>query len=620
VATLAEAVDRVRYELYKAEYFSDEDFDFPIPQPGTREHAQFLDWYAELQEKRTPDVTREFRSALNRALEVFGRAVPKHQPSLFTAPLVDYIPNIGGVLEGMIEAFYRADGRLFQKLKKRINHNAERLANASPRKLAREMEPGDLVHAYLGGTVLEQLLRVHIPLPFEQQTRYEGQWILARPGAGKTQAMACLINADLKQVIDGKASIIVLDSQGNTPGKDGKPPTLLWNLSHLKLFAPGQPLHGKLTYIKLDDIRPPRFNIFDLGLPGSPEQRFSSTRRLMQFVFSSEVGAEFTGGIDRLFSACLRVMLTIPGATLADMRRLLHADGAKHFAEEIAALTDPDDRNLFASELKRSSMGPTHTALLSRLEGIKSYPLFERLVSHPQSEFNLFDEIEQGRVIIIDTDAGLLEDGTAVVGRFFIALLGAVSRRRTRVDESRKTPCFVYIDELADYCKKGTSTNHLDEILATCRKQNIAVCMANQRMSQLSGDPGLLDGLRQCAIKFANPLGEDAYKIATRDMGETPAKSLTNKPAGSFGVHVSGMPRAVSVKIPFPTLSAQPYMSRDEYKEMWDGMRDRYEPAPPGDDDAPPSVAAPDPDPPPDPPDDPDPPPYRENKPEGWGG
>lgn len=199
-------------------------------------------------------------------------------------------------------------------------------------------------------------------------------------------------------------------------------------------------------------------------------------------------------------------------------------------------------------------------------------PAFKRLVSHPSTELNLFDEIERGRVIIVDTNAGELEDGTSVIGRFFLAMLGAVSRRRIKVDERRKTPCFVYIDELADYC--NGSANQLGEILATCRKQNIAICAANQRLSQIP-DPAVRDALKATDIKFANPLREDANTIAV-NMGETPASALTNRPSGSFAAHIRGMRRAVSIRIPYPNLSALETMTEGEYGQVRQDIRARY--------------------------------------------
>jgi hypothetical protein len=580
MGSLAEALYRVRLNLYKSEHFANEDIDYPIPPPGTREHAKFQDWYAELSEKRQPEILREFHGALSQALDIFHRAMPKHDPGpfRFTAPLADFIPDIGRVIEDMINALCRTDTRLFRELKRRIKGNVAAVGNDKPRALAERMQPSELVETYLRGTVLAQLFRVPVPLPLTQKERYEGMWTLARPGAGKTHhVFSTFIHEDLKLVADGKASVVVLDSQGDQRGEGGKPPPLLYLLPRLKLFAPGEPLHGKLIYIDPDTERPPAFNLFDLGLPGNAEQKFDVNSELMEFVFASEVGDPFTGNMQRLFFACLRLMLTIPGATLADMRRLLHADGPDIYASAIAALTDPDDRNLFTVELGRGNIGQTHSALLSRLEGIKNIRVFERLVSHPKTTLNLFDEIECGRVIIIDTSG--LGKGIAVIGRFFIALLGAVSERRVTVPENRKTPCFVFIDELSDYCQSDTNTNHLDKILARCRKQNISINMANQNMSQISSDRRLLNGLKQCAIKFANPLGDDAYKIAV-DMGATPAKSLTNHPDGTFSVHIAGMPRAVPVAIPMGPLKSAPLMSNTDYQQMREELRKRYAPEP----------------------------------------
>jgi hypothetical protein len=436
------------------------------------------------------------------------------------------------------------------------------------------MPPAELVKGYFGGTPLEPLFFAEVPLPFRLEDRYEGHWILAHQGAGKTQALAYLIQQDLRLVAEGKASIVILDSQGNTAGADGKPPTLLHTVSHLKLFAPGQPLHGRLIYIDPTDDPSIAFNLFDLGFPGTPAVRFAATKQLLEFIFTGLVGEPFSGPMERLFAKSLRLMLSIPGARLSDLRRLLHTDGVRHFAKHLAPLDD-DTRNFFENDFKHSSIQVTKSAVLSRLEGLDSYPLFERLVSHPKTEFSLFDEIEHGRVIIIDTNAGALHGGTSLMGRFFLALIAAAGKMRIGVPEHRKTPTFVYIDEMADYC--ATNANHIDEIIATCRKQNIAICAANQWLSQIP-DPNVRSALRSCAIRFANPETEDAYTMATT-MGETPAKFLTNRERGSFAAHIRGMPRAVSIKIPYPNLSAEPRMPPEEYRQVRAEIRQRNAPA-----------------------------------------
>jgi hypothetical protein len=109
---LKKIVDRLRYTLYRAEGFSDNDRYAELPPPGTREHARYLDRLDTLADKRTVQCFGEFRQALDQALDVFARAVPRHQ-GLYQAPVAYLIEDIGGVVEDMARPFFDADPRLF---------------------------------------------------------------------------------------------------------------------------------------------------------------------------------------------------------------------------------------------------------------------------------------------------------------------------------------------------------------------------------------------------------------------------------------------------------------------------------------------------------------------------
>lgn len=360
---LREAVDRLRYELYRAEGFSDDDLRSLPPPPGTRDYARYLDYLDGLAEKRTPEIARGFRCALDRSLQLFARAVPKHEPSPLTAQVVDFIPEIGRLVEDMAEPFFRADPRLFRKLRERITENTNRAGKLRPSKLVGYAEPRQLVETYFAGTPLLDLFLAEIPMPFPVENRFAGHWILARPNAGKTQALSYLIEQDLPLVAEGKASIIIMDSQGNTPGENGKPPTLLHTVSHLKLFAPGQPLHGRLIYIDPADEPTIPFNLFDLGFPGSPEARFAGTKKLLEFVFTALLGEPFSPPMEMLFAHALRLMLAIPGAKLADLRRLLIKGGMERYAREITKL-DEETQQFFTEQFGKSNLEVTKNAVL----------------------------------------------------------------------------------------------------------------------------------------------------------------------------------------------------------------------------------------------------------------
>ena len=76
-------------------------------------------------------------------------------------------------------------------------------------------------------------------------------------GAGKTNALQYFIAKDLERAVRGECSIVVLDSQRQLIEK-------LWSL---KLFAPGQPLDGKLCLLDAADVEYPiAVNLFDMKL------------------------------------------------------------------------------------------------------------------------------------------------------------------------------------------------------------------------------------------------------------------------------------------------------------------------------------------------------------------
>lgn len=498
----------------------------------------------------------------------------------FAVRVKDLIPDLAQAVEDVSDPFLNHEP-LFRVLCDQITYNCCKASGVrypptkeTAKLLLRPSQYrfGDPVHTFLARTPIEQVFDAEITVTIPARDRYEGCWILGRQGSGKTQCIQYHLMHDLDLVVQGKASIVVMDSQGNTPGDSEKGPTLLHTLSHLKVFSPGEPLHDRLVYIDPADDPSVPFNIFDLGVAGNPEQRFSATRELLEFVFTALAGEKFSGPMSALFTHALRLMLSIPGATLGDLHRLLLRNGEVHHKDEIARL-DEDSRVFFEHQFNTAIMRPSREGVLNRLSTLDNYPAFKRLISHPKTEFDLFSEIEQGKVIVIDTNAGALQPaGTEIVGRFILSLLAAVSRKRIGLPEGRKTPCFVFIDEIADYCKNNA--NHLGTILALCRKQNIAICVANQYLSQIP-DPDVQAALLSCGVKFGNTINRDAQALC-RDMGDTNSSLLVNKVRGTFALHVTGMQHAVSIKIPYPNLSALPQMTDADYAGMRDQIRSRY--------------------------------------------
>ncbi|MGI8570938.1 MAG: hypothetical protein ACR2KT_18795, partial [Methylocella sp.] len=162
----------------------------------------------------------------------------------------------------------------------------------------------DIIRTYLGGTPLEQLFAAQIPIVIPQEAYFEGQWIVAPPGAGKTQFIQSQIVDILPKVMEGKASIIVMDSQEQ----------LIRNIQGLKQFVASD----KLVMIDANDIEfPVALNIFDLGMgdnlsPLEKERTLNAALELTMFLLDSLLGSDLTGKQAVVFRFIMQAILRSP--------------------------------------------------------------------------------------------------------------------------------------------------------------------------------------------------------------------------------------------------------------------------------------------------------------------
>lgn len=152
-----------------------------------------------------------------------------------------------------------------------------------------------------------------------------------------------------------------------------------------------------------------------------------------------------------VFRYVTRLMLHIPNATIHTLRDLMEPGGAAKYQEEIGSL-DQTARRFFATEFDGKEFSSTKSQVLRRLYGVLENRTFERMFSHPKSRFDMFTEMNAGKLILINTAKSLLkEQGTEVFGRFFIALIAQAAQERATLPAFDRLPCMVYVDEAQDY-------------------------------------------------------------------------------------------------------------------------------------------------------------------------
>src|SRR5207244_4506195 len=129
---------------------------------------------------------------------------------------------------------------------------------------------------------------VEIPFEIPAARRFEGTWIVAPPGKGKTNLLWQLIDQDL----DGSKTVILMDSKGDLINPFRNHPDAL-----------------------IIDYNNAAMNPLQLG--------GLSAMQFLQYLFSSLLEVQMTGLQKTLFSAILEVLLKTPNATIEHFRDIL---------------------------------------------------------------------------------------------------------------------------------------------------------------------------------------------------------------------------------------------------------------------------------------------------------
>lgn len=341
-------------------------------------------------------------------------------------------------------------------------------------------------------------------------------------------------------------------------------------------------LADKLVIIDPNDVDfPAAINMFAMNEErmasyGSAEREKvqNSAIELYEHFFSELLGAELTARQGMVFKYLARLMLEIPDATIITLRDLM--DDAKPFIPYMDKLSG-SARVFFAREFFHPSFNATKKQISKRLWGVLSTPAFERLFSSPESKIDLFQLLNDGHVILINTAKDLLkENGASLYGRFFISMLTQAIMERSVIPEDERTPTFIYIDECQDYFDAN-----VELLLAQGRKYKTGLSLAHQHMDQLTVSERA-SVLANSSIKLAGGVNAKDAKILATEMGCKPEflQSMYKADDNSeteFALWVRNHIReAVKVKVPIGMLETLPSMSDAAFEHIRENNRQLY--------------------------------------------
>ena len=453
-----------------------------------------------------------------------------------------------------------------------VDHHAK--ANITIERLMEKYPGLKTADKLLTGTPFHPLLLSPLPIPIPEKVRFEHMHILAGTGHGKTQALQHLIVSDLQRPPEEVPSMVILDSQGD----------MLNNLKRLALFDPQvkDSLADRLLIVDPSDVEfAPSLNLFDIQSDRldhynqkDREQVLAGIIEIYDYIFGGLLGAELTQKQNMVFRFLAQLMLSIPGSTIHTLRDLLI--DASPYMQHVAKLPDTA-RGFFETQFFAHGYKATREQILRRLYGVLQNPSFERMFASPKNRLDLFDTLNGGGIVLVNTAKDFMKsEASSMFGRYIIALTFKAAMERAIMPEHERRPTFLWIDEASEYFD-----DNIDNLLIQSRKYKLGLVMAHQYLGQLPrGLPASL--MTNTSIKLAGGLSDKDNRDMAREMrtsadfiaGMTKEQSHSN-----FAAYVRNVtPQAMKLNIPFGTAENLPRMSDESCEILLNESRKRLAP------------------------------------------
>ena len=449
-------------------------------------------------------------------------------------------------------------------------------------------------------------------------SRFEHTLIVGGSGHGKTQLLQSLILYDLPLVAQGKQSVIVIDSQGDMINKIldleelapprqplSPPPDLMWDddppppepqKPAAQMQAGNPPLKAsekhptrlslsdRLVLIDPTDVEnPPCLNLFDFGVsrakeypPLEREMLVNGAIAMYEYVFSALLGAELTNRQGVIFRYLARLMMEIPDATIYTLMDFMEDPSlVKPYLSKLDIAT----QRFFLTQFGNPTFEPTRQQILHRLWGVLSNNTLAKMFSHKENKLNLFEAMNNGSLILINTAKALLkQDGCELFGRFMVALLSQAVQERAALAPSKRLPTFVYIDEAHDYFDEN-----IDLLFNTARKYNVGIIIATQNLGQF-GRQLLETVLSSTSIKYAGGVSDHDARILAPDMKCTPESIMElskTERQSYFAIYDKHRPARADAPptayvVNFGVMESEPKMTAGERRRLIAENRKRF--------------------------------------------
>jgi hypothetical protein len=500
--------------------------------------------------------------------------------SPFLVPLIEQIDEPSELIERLIAPFFdEAVGQheICVAIRQKLYENmcaasGSKPGHTGPLRLpaASQLPAGQLADVYLKNTPLFDVVQTPVPFVIRDRDYGEHALICASAGWGKSQLIQAIIANFLER--DDPPSIMLIDPTG----------AMISRIQRLAVFD--QRLRDRILII--DPAQSPSLNMFDMSTPRfdaySSEEKESIQSEivgLFNYIFASE-DYDLTSQMGLAFTFAVRLMLSRPGSTIIDLRKILeevaprNSPGYAHSAykADIDRLDD-DARDFFQHHFFADPLVGTRGSIARRLHKLLGVPAFRRMFAASANALDLYAELQKGTVILVNTSPLVLREGGHILfGRYMIARALAAAYERAAIEPEQRKQSFLIIDEASSY-----TDDQIETLLTKVRQFKLGVFLTYQHLSHKELNDNVLSAVYgSTAVKFVGGTNFQDRRRLAREMETEPEfiqaqrRDRSEKPYwAQFACYVRNYTeRAVSLNLPFYKLESMQRMSDEAYASL----------------------------------------------------
>ncbi|HEY3287021.1 MAG TPA: DUF87 domain-containing protein [Gemmatimonadaceae bacterium] len=309
--------------------------------------------------------------------------------------------------------------------------------------------------------------------------------ILGKTGTGKSALLQSIV---LQDIAAGKGSAL-FDPHGDL----------------VRAVAARIPLNQRAAIVFLDATNPTlqlRFN----PLANVPESQRALAAAGLVEVFKKIWSDDWGPRLEHLLRNVVFTLLERPDSTLADIPRLI-ADRTFR-SQVVESIDDPIVRDFWTNEFEKYSPGFRSVVvapLQNKIGALLTDPTLRRILVEPGEPLDLRRIMDEGKILLVNVDKGLIGEGpAATLGSFLLSHIALAAISRSNVLESERRDFSIVLDEFQTFTTLSVAT-----MLAELRKFRVGMVLANQHLSQV--DPAIRDAV------FGNAGTLIAFRVGAAD-------------------------------------------------------------------------------------------------------